>query len=172
MKGQRIGGRRRLPLLVVLLLTVLFSLVFATPAGAKTSTFTASVKIPIAFPTFVPCALRGAGEVVDLSGTLHDVFHITLQTNGRFHVTGHDNPQGVIGIGETSGDTYHGTGVTLFHQNGTARGFPFTFTSVNNFRIIGPGPGNNFMVHENFHVTVNANGTVTAFVDNFRVTCK
>jgi hypothetical protein len=172
MKGQRFGGRRQLQLVAVLLLTVVFSLVFASPAGAKTSTFTASVKIPIAFPVFVSCALGGAGEVVDLSGTLHDVFHTTLQANGSFHVTGHANPQGVIGIGETSGDKYHGTGVTLFHVNGTARGFPFTFTSVNNFRIIGPGPGNNFLVHENTHVTVNANGTMTAFVDNFKVTCK
>lgn len=32
-------------------------------------------------------------------------------------------------------------------------------------------PGNNFMVHENFHVTVNANGTVTSVHDNFSVTC-
>jgi len=43
---------------------------------------------------------------------------------------------------------------------------------VNNFRIIGQGPGNNFLVHETFHFTINANGNVTAFVDHFSVDCK
>jgi len=50
-------------------------------------------------------------------------------------------------------------------------GLPFTFTSVNNFRIIGQGPGNNSVVHENTHITINANGTITASVDNFKATC-
>jgi hypothetical protein len=43
---------------------------------------------------------------------------------------------------------------------------------VNNFRIIGQGPGNNYLVHEVFHVTINANGEVTAYVDNFSIECK
>jgi hypothetical protein len=43
---------------------------------------------------------------------------------------------------------------------------------VNNFRIIGQGTGNNFLVHETFHITVNADGTMTASVDNFSVDCK
>src|SRR5215467_3765370 len=51
-------------------------------------------------------------------------------------------------------------------------GFPFNTTLVNNFRIIGQGTGNNFLVHETFHITVNADGTMTAFVDNFSVDCK
>jgi hypothetical protein len=28
------------------------------------------------------------------------------------------------------------------------------------------------MVHENYHYTVNANGTLTAYVDNYRVSCQ
>jgi hypothetical protein len=45
-------------------------------------------------------------------------------------------------------------------------------TFVNNFRIIGQGPGNNFLVHEVFHITFNANGSITAFVDKFSVDCR
>jgi hypothetical protein len=45
-------------------------------------------------------------------------------------------------------------------------------TFINNFRIIGQGPGNNFLVHENSHVTINANGVITSFHDNFTVECK
>jgi hypothetical protein len=49
--------------------------------------------------------------------------------------------------------------------------FPFIETFVNNFKIIGQGPGNNFLVHQNVHITVNANGTLTASVDNFSTEC-
>ena len=43
---------------------------------------------------------------------------------------------------------------------------------VNNFRIIGQGTGNNFLVHEIVHLTINANGTATNYVDNFSIECK
>jgi hypothetical protein len=49
---------------------------------------------------------------------------------------------------------------------------PFDMTLVNNFRIIGAGDANNFMVHTTVHVTVNANGEVTASVTNTDVTCQ
>jgi hypothetical protein len=85
---------------------------------------------------------------------------------GGVHVKSHAQPQGISGFGQTTGAKYQATGVTQerFSIN------PFTF--VNNFRIVGQGPGNNFLVHEVFHVTVNANGTVTAFVDRVSVECR
>ena len=48
----------------------------------------------------------------------------------------------------------------------------FNETFVNNFRIIGQGPGNNFLLHEDFHITVNANGDVITSHDNFSADCK
>ncbi len=45
-------------------------------------------------------------------------------------------------------------------------------TSVRNMMLIGQGPGNNLILHSEFHVTVLANGTVTAFHDNFSTECK
>jgi hypothetical protein len=162
-------GRRRTMRLCTLLILLALLLMWPAAIVAKAESFTASVKIPIDIVVFVPCANGGAGENVALSGTLHDLFHITLDGNGGFHSKFHVNPQGVSGIGETTGTKYQGTGVTQGTFNGQV-GFETSF--VNNFRIIGQGPGNNFLVHENFHVTINANGTVTAFVDNFRVECK
>ena len=50
-------------------------------------------------------------------------------------------------------------------------GIAFNMTFVNNFRMIGQGPGNNFDVHENEHITVTPDGTVSVFHDNFSVTC-
>ena len=121
---------------------------------------------------FVPCAAGGAGEIVDLSGPLHTL--ITFAINGN-NVSGkaHFQPQGIVGSGETTGDKYQATGVTkassfkASFQNGQAQQ-----TFVNNFRIIGQGPGNNFLVHEVAHITFNANGIVTVFHDSFTIDCK
>jgi hypothetical protein len=59
--------------------------------------------------------------------------------------------------------------VTQYQDNGKV-GYEYTY--VNNFRIIGQGPGNNYLIHNNFHYTINANGELTAWVDNFSAECK
>ena len=121
---------------------------------------------------FVPCAAGGAGEIVDLSGPLHTLITFTINGN-NVRGTAHFQPQGIAGTGETTGDKYQATGVTkdfsfkFSFQNGQANQ-----TFVNNFRIIGQGPGNHFLVHEVAHITFNANGTVTVFHDNFSIDCK
>ena len=120
---------------------------------------------------FVPCADGGAGELVELTGPLHTL--ITLTINGN-HVSGftHFQPQGLSGTGQTTGDKYQATGVTQDHFSGSFTNGQFNETFVNNFRIIGQGPGNNFLVHENVHITVNANGVVTVLHDNFSIECR
>jgi hypothetical protein len=123
---------------------------------------------PIAITLFVPCADGGAGELVVLEGDLHVLLSIT-QNDNHLSVKSHSQPQGISGTGLSTGDNYQGTGVT---QNHFTTGLGETFTFVNNFRIIGQGPDNNILVHETFHVTINANGVVTATVDNFSVDCK
>jgi hypothetical protein len=137
-------------------------------ALAPADTLTVNTFFPITLLVFVPCANGGAGEDVLLSGTLHDLFHITINDNS-LHVKTHDQPQGISGTGLVTGDKYQATGVTQDEFN-TSFGAEETF--INNFRIIGQGNGNNFLVHENFHVTINANGTVTALHDNFSIDCK
>jgi hypothetical protein len=64
----------------------------------------------------------------------------------------HFQPQGISGVGSVSGDKYQGTGITRFSFQADVVSFPFIETIVNNFKIIGQGPGNNFLVHENFHL--------------------
>jgi len=147
----------------------LIGMMGTTPALAAASTFTVSQSFPINIVVFVSCAAGGAGELVELTGNLHDLFTVTFDARGGFHLSVLDNPQGLSGTGFTTGDKYQGTGETRSNFNGTV-GLEETY--VNNFKIIGQGPGNNFLVHENLHFTVNANGQVTAFVDNFSVECK
>jgi hypothetical protein len=148
---------------------------FASPllglSANSASTITTNDQVPFSFTVFVPCANGGAGEDVFVSGTLHVLTHQTISSSGNVQVKVHFQPQGATGVGQTTGDTYHATGVTQeeFNQNGT---YPFTDTFVNNFRLIGPGPNNNLLIHENLHITINANGVVTAFVDNFSIECR
>lgn len=150
------------------LVTLLAFAAASSSSGAPATTITTSTSFPIELLVFIPCANGGVGEDVLLSGNLHDLFHVTINDNS-LHVKVHDQPQGISGTGQVTGDKYQATGVTQDEFN-TSFGYEETF--VNNFRIIGQGPGNNFLVHDNFHITVNANGTVTAFHDNFSVDCK
>jgi len=142
--------------------------VVSSSSGAPASSFTANSFFPIDLIVFVPCANGGLGEDVELSGTLHDLFHVTFNDN-TVHVKTHDQPQGISGTGLVTGDKYQGTGVT---QDEFTVAVAQEETFIDNFRIIGQGTGNHLLVHENVHVTVNANGTVTASHDNFSIDCK
>lgn len=133
------------------------------------ATFTESNRFPIDIIEFVQCAEEGVGEEVRLYGKIHELFHITSDNAGGVHVKIHSNFQGVSGIGLTSGDKYHGTGVTQEGFN-IKSGSEFTF--VETFHIIGQGAGNNLVIHDKTHFTVNSDGEVTTFHDNFTFECK
>jgi hypothetical protein len=47
----------------------------------------------------------------------------------------------------------------------------FTETFVNRFHIQATGGAQSFLVTELFHITVTADGTVRATIDNFSSTC-
>lgn len=118
---------------------------------------------------FVECADGGNGEDVVFTGSLHELVTVTLDANGGFHAKEQDQPQGATGIGQSTGDKYQLVGVYQNKFNGKVGS---TFTFVYNFRVIGQGPGNNFLLHETVHYTVNANGTTTVFHGNFKIDCK
>ena len=111
-------------------------------------------------------------ELIIGSGTLHILFHTSLDNNGGFHSKFHLQPQNVSATGTVTGDTYRAVGVTQQTLNISGDGLPFEFTFVNNFRMIGTGKGAvSFHVHTTLHVTINNNGVPTANVANTRITC-
>src|SRR6516164_9457315 len=125
----------------------------------------------IGISAFIPCADGGAGEVVDLNGPLHTLISFTINGNnvsGYFHF----QPQGISGTGETTGLKYQATGITQQSFKSSLQNGQANLTFVNNFRIIGQEPGNNYLVHETMHITVNADGVATVSHDNFSVDCK
>ena len=155
----------RMPLSLINVLLVLTVSGFATA-----STQTLSIKVPLNLSEFIPGANQGNGEVVDFTGTLHAVILSTVKGN-NIHVNELFNPQGAKGVGETTGDVWAATGETRQDLTSSISAFPFETTFVNNFKLV-DGTGGSFLIHENIHVTVLADGTTTAFVDNFTFTCK
>ena len=139
-------------------------------AGSASAGVLVNVAEPFEQVVFVPCADGGGGEEVLVTGFLHVLITGTVDRSGSLHTTTHFQPMGVTGIGQTTGDVYHATGITRDQANGID--VPFAGTFVNNFRIIGPGKGNNLLIQELFHVTVNALGQVTVIVENVSVECR
>jgi hypothetical protein len=112
-----------------------------------------------------------APRAASWSSGLRTLISSTVNGNdvsGYFHF----QPQGLSGTGETTSDKYQATGVTQQSFKASLQNGQANLTFVNNFRIIGQGPGNNYLVHETMHITINADGTVTMSHDNFSVDCK
>ena len=144
------------------------------PAGGFGPSFSAestteSTQRLLEVTRFVPCANGGLGEDVALSGSFHTMSHVTLDGGGGVHVRVVHNPQGITGTGLTTGTKYVGVGASP--QDGFNAKLGEEHTSVTNMRIIGQGPGNNLMIHTDFHFTVLPDGRVTSFHDHVRITC-
>ena len=147
---------------IIFLAVVACGLLSVTSASARAST----QKIPF---DFVLAPEEACGEAIHLNGTLLAQFRTTESSGGNIQVGFHFNPQGVTGVGLTSGATYHATGVTLGTTTIRAGGISDTF--VNSFKIIGEGSAQNFLETDVFHLTMNANGVVTATVDRSTIRC-
>jgi hypothetical protein len=97
---------------------------------------------------YIPCANGGNGEIAVFVGDLHVVITETIARNKVIR-NYHFQPQGLIAVGLTTGEVYHATGETRRTDQFDPSTGVVTEVYVNNFRIIGPGPGNNFLVHDN-----------------------
>lgn len=135
------------------------------------TTFTENLVVPFSAEIFIACANNGAGDLVQFEGELHELVHVTINNNAAI-VKVHDNPQGLSAVGLNSGRKYQATGVSQRQFKASSRNGQYEETYVNNFRIIGQGPGNNFIVHETFHIAFNATGIQTVSVDDITVDCK
>jgi hypothetical protein len=148
------------------LITAMIALLFPSTSNSKVILQT---DMPLFTTVTVPCAVGGAGEMVDLIGVTHAVFAVAHDGDGGLHIVTHFNNAGVSGVGLTTGNKYQASGGDYFVSSSGRPGNEFTL--VNNFLMTAPGPGNNVRVHELVHVTTDANGVVTADVENITVDC-
>ena len=156
--------------IILTLAITLLTLILASAAFSQALTLTSNEFVAFAEADFVPCANGGAGELVLVEGILHIQQHITINNN-RANVKVHIQPQVAKGVGLVSGDIYQANGVTQEQDSIALLNGASEFSFINNFRLIGQGPDNNLQVHQNIHVTLNANGEISTVVDHTTVDC-
>jgi hypothetical protein len=143
------------------------AVVLAKPAQAQAETITSTDRETISgtTPTFCP---PGSGEPIFLEGTLHTVAHTTTDPTGGFFVKLQFHIQGQ-GEGLSSGDKYVYNNMSNFNHN-SPTGADLNITHTAAFRIIRQGSDtttDDLNARAVFHVTVNANGEVTAEFTGF-----
>lgn len=136
--------------------------VTAVAAGATVTAAQAAVvtntTVSYAYSGWVPCANGGAGELVN--GVIDAHILETSTTNDsvdswKFQFA----PRGSL-VGSISGDTYRLGGVehgTYVEGLQTGRS---TATYINRYHLIGPGSGNNLVVRETAHLTLDGDDVV------------
>jgi hypothetical protein len=117
-------------------------------------------------------ALSDCGtEDVLVTGSFHQVLTITVDNAGGFHVNDHLDFTGLQGVGVVTGTQYvaHQTQMINFNVSKDLIGAEVTQPLV--FTLIGSGSAPDEVFVAIQHFTINANGELTSFVDNFRVKC-
>ena len=139
----------------------------ATPAAAGTST--QIVPENVTGMVFLdPCT---AEHIIITSGTLQLLVSMSDTTSG-LHLVVHGNAQGVTATGESTGDMYRLSGDFWIEENVAATGFPLVVQMVETHDVISAGSAANFLVHLVSHLTINADGSVTAAVDTASAECR
>src|SRR5688500_7907871 len=125
---------------------------------------------PLSGLLFNPCA----DEFIAISGEVRRVVASTFSDN-RFRTSTYTSFHRLSGVGVTSGTEYRGHGAS---RTSSGRSFvfnpglfPHEFTTVDNLTLIGDD-GQKLLLHQNTHITINADGTFTSEVDNPTLQCK
>jgi hypothetical protein len=136
---------------------------FALPAAAQAATIT--------FTTPFQADVQACnGDTIHLDGQLLGTFSATFNSAGGIMFASHTQPQGIAGTDLQTGTKYLGTGVTRDVVTVAPSGTN-TISFVNRFHIQATAGADSFDISETFHITTLADGTVTAFVDNFSASC-
>ena len=114
---------------------------------------------------FIPCVNGGAGELVDFTGTLSGVAHVTVNDNrfvGRVSVITR-----LEGVGESTGQHYHFRDMIASGQSEALLTEQVSYTAAFATVITTAGPLNNLLVRGTRHLTLGPNGEFRANFDNF-----
>ena len=136
-----------------------------TPAQAK---LYINTSIPIDITLYNVCT----EEDVAFSGDLHLLVGGNITPSGNGHLNIHLNNQGVSGKGDSSFDSYQVVGAANLSINTDMYdGMPLVVNAVLHMQFVSQGSADNLRLKVNLHVTVNANGDVTATLGNITGEC-
>jgi hypothetical protein len=152
--------------ILALVITLALAAVTTFPAYAQAITFTDRVTEP--FETIITAC---NGEDVYLSGELLLIFHTTIDSGGGIHSKFTLVPRHVRGVGSVTGTQYKAVGGQRDHFNADVDFAPLNETFTTMFNLVSQGGSDNLQFKGTFHITINAKGEVTAFVDHFSERC-
>jgi hypothetical protein len=113
------------------------------------------------------------GEQLQVTG---GIYHLDLHgviNKDNFSAVEHVNAQDFKLVGMATGTTYTGSVSYTQSFNETFTDGRFVTKTTQSILLSTPGGKNNVMVKMDVHLTLNANGTMTASIDNFRTdNCK
>jgi hypothetical protein len=110
------------------------------------------------------------GDVFLVTGTIHVVLTETVAIGGRFQRGAHVNFQSAGGEDLTTGVRYRV--ISNQELTRTYGGLASERTTQLIIKLVGSGPTDNYSARTLAHVTVNANGQVTASFDEGEVVCQ
>lgn len=152
----------------ILALLALTAVGIAASVSAAQAAVVTNETVSYAWSGFVSCANGGAGEFVTGRIDVHNL--ITSTVNGNVDSWQFQfEPHGSV-VGRITGDTYRLTGVTRGTYEEILQSGEYTLTYVDRYQLIGPGPGNNLVVRETAHVTIDGDDAVVEH-DDFGVEC-
>jgi hypothetical protein len=130
------------------------------------TSFTVSESVPLETMAFGDCS----GEMVELSGSVHFLYHMTQSANGGYNFRYQSNFQGVSGVGLTTGTSYRAmeTFSDAYHSNS----LQFNETVHQRVKLVAQGSADDLAVNFTFHITANATGEITAVFDRFSFDCR
>jgi hypothetical protein len=139
-------------------------LVRVTGIAAMATSDTTHLVTPIAIEDVHPCT----GESILLEGQIRWVFHVTTDAAGGLHLATHSNAHAAGTGADGTRYRFKDMAKSVMKLSGSAQlveGF------VLNHHVIGQGGAADFRLRERFHLTVNANGEVTATFDESESSC-
>ena len=153
----------------ILVLLAIATVAMAASVTAAQAQVVTNETVSYAYSGFVPCANGGAGELVTGRIDVHNL--ITSTVNGNVDTWQFQfQPHGSL-VGRMTGDTYQLTGVTRGTYTDSLQSGEYVLTYVNSYQLIGPGSGNNLLVREIAHLTIDGDDVVVQH-DDFNIECK
>ncbi|MBS1532422.1 MAG: hypothetical protein JSU01_19120 [Bacteroidetes bacterium] len=104
-------------------------------------------------------------------GTVHIDVRETINGN-HFSYTSHQNSQGLTFVDQTTGVKYVGSLKNDLVENGSFNNGSFVATESEAIVANTAGGKNNTIIKFDLHETLNADGTMTAYIDNYRSVCQ
>ena len=150
---------------IFFVLTVALGLFILTPAQAK---IYINTSIPIDDIFYNECT----EEDVAFSGDLHLLVGGNITPSGMGHLNIHINNQGVTGEGDITHDSYQVVGAAnLTINTDMYDGNPLVLNAVLHMQFVSQGSADNLRLSVHLHITVNANGDVTATLGEITTEC-